>query len=290
MTIHQRDDEPLLRADLLERLAGFRASDRGGIHPLGENLFTYCSLERERIAAIEMPHPIIGIILRGSKEVWLGDNCETLRPGMVFVLPRNVPLDVVNIPDERLGLYESLLLELQMLPPGVPPLTAGERDAVTAVPGRFRLQLSRDLVEALSHATSALSDERQRETICRLRLAEVMALLRHSSEARPLFDQSLGDEVGWLVRSEPTREWTVAEMAARLGIGASTLRRRLVNEGRPFRRVLTEARMQSAHAMLSAGAGSTAAAEAAGYTSRSHFARRYREAFGTTPAGRLPQD
>lgn len=289
MTIHQRDEEALLRAELLDRLAGFGASDRGGIRPLGENLFTYCSLDRERIAAIEMPHPIIGIILRGSKEVWLGDNCETLQPGMVFVLPRGVPLDVVNIPSER-GPYESLLLEMQKLPHSVPPLTGEERGAVTAVPGNFRIRLSRDLIEALAHSATALSDARHRETISRLRVAEVMALLRHSPEARPLFDQSLGDEVGWLVRSEPTREWTVADMASRLGIGASTLRRRLVNEGRPFRRILTEARMQSAHAMLSRGAGSTAAAEAAGYSSRSHFARRYRETFGTPPAGRLPQD
>ena len=66
--------------------------------------------------------------------------------------------------------------------------------------------------------------------------------------------------------------------------GASTLRRRLTEEGTPLRDVLAGARMQVAQELLLRGTGNvTAAAEAAGYSSRSHFTRRFRAVYGSAP-------
>jgi AraC-like DNA-binding protein len=49
---------------------------------------------------------------------------------------------------------------------------------------------------------------------------------------------------------------------------------------------LRQTRMDAAQRALASGAAIALAAEAAGYASRSHFARHFRSAFGTTPSGR----
>jgi AraC-like DNA-binding protein len=101
-----------------------------------------------------------------------------------------------------------------------------------------------------------------------------------------LFLAPLNDEVAWLIASAPTQDWTVERVAKEVGLGASSLRRRLAAEGTSFRTILRRERLRAGQSALAAGASSVTAAEAAGYVSRSHFARRYRESFGTTPSGR----
>jgi AraC-like DNA-binding protein len=281
----ENSSQERLRAQLRDRLRGFMAPGAAGVHNHALNLFSYCALERERLAAIKLPHPLIGIVLRGRKEVWLGDVSQSFPPGSVIVLPRNIPMDVVNIPAEG-GIYESLVLEVPMLPEGVAPLTLAERRAREEASRAFGIALTQDLVEALSHAATAINHPELSETVRAFRLSEILTLLRRLPEARALFTASVGDEVAWLVGSDPTRAWTVSAAAQELGLGASTLRRRLAAEGTSFRGILRKARLDAGRSALAQGASSLTAAEASGYVSRSHFARRYRESFGTTPSGR----
>ena len=285
MNMHQPVSQDPLRKRLLARLRGFRAPGAAGVHNHARNLFSYCALERERLAAIKLPHPLIGIVLRGKKEVWLGDANQVFEPGSVIVLPRNIPMDVVNLPEDN-GIYESLILEVPELPEGVAPLSLAERRAREKASNGFGVALSDGLVEALSHAASAITHDETSETVKTLRLSEVLALLRPLPAARALFYARLSDEVAWLIASAPSQDWTVSRIAEEIGLGASTLRRRLTAEGCSFRMILREARLNLARSALAAGASSVTAAEAAGYISRSHFARRYRESFGTTPSGR----
>jgi AraC-like DNA-binding protein len=285
MTLNSPNPQDRLRARLHERLRCFMAPGRAGMHNHARNLFSYCALHRERLAAIKLPHPIIGIVLRGRKEVWLGDVSQSFLPGSVIVLPRDVPLDVVNIPGET-GIYESLVLEVPMLPEGVAPLTLAERRGREAATRAFGVTLSDDLVETLSHAATTIRDEEMSETVQALRLTEVLTLLRKLPEARALFTASLAEEVSWLIGSDPTRDWSVHHVAQSVGIGASTLRRRLAAEGSSFRKILRSERLRAGQSALAAGASSLIAGEASGYVSRSHFARRYRESFGTSPSGR----
>lgn len=277
--------EERLRARLHERLRGFMAPGVAGVHNHARNLFSYCALKRERLAAIKLEHPVIGIVLRGKKEVWLGDVSQTFLPGSVLVLPRNIPMDVVNIPAES-GVYESLILEVPVLPEAMAPLTLAERRAQEKASPGFGVRLTEDLVEALSHAAVAINEAEISETLRALRLTEILTLLRPMPEARALFTTSLAEEAAWLIGSDPTRHWTVCVVATETGLGASTLRRRLAAEGTSFRAILRTARLSAGRSALAQGASSLTAADASGYVSRSHFARRYRESFGTTPSGR----
>lgn len=248
----------------------------------GRQIFTYCCFTAERLAQVKIARPMIGIVLSGAKEFWLGDVGQRFTAGDVFVTPGGATLDAVNIPDERHGLYESLLVEVANLPPSIarmPDLPPAKRRGFD-----IRITLTPDLVDALAHAATTLATSDNAALLGEHRLAEVLMLLRTDPAARPLFDVSLGDRIRWMVAAEPSRRWTADELADRLAIGASTLRRRLTESGTPLRSVLAAARMQVAEGLLSSGGGNvTAAAEAAGYTSRSHFTRRFRSVYGNAP-------
>lgn len=287
MNIHDRSpDERNLSATLVERLRPLMApKGTAGRYPHGRQLFSYCSIERERLKAIELASPIVGIVLRGLKEVWLGDTTHRLEPGTVFVMPARVRMDIVNIPPSNAASYESLLLEIEALPAGISPIIGCHDDDTDICD--FRVPLNTDMVDALVHAATAVADTSVGETIKMLRLMEVLTLMQPFAAARPLFRASLSDEVAWLIRSAPSEVWTVERVAGQIGLGASTLRRRLALEDQSFRKILRAERLKAGRRALQSGASSIAAAEAAGYASRSHFARRYRELFGSTPTGRI---
>lgn len=273
---------------LLNRLRPLVAPSVRGTCPCPCQLFRYCCLDREHLRAIVMPHPVIGIVLRGEKEVWHGDRHQRFRAGQVFVLPRGVRFDVVNIPDARQGQYETLLLEVSAPPADIRPVPALDASPDAGLQLDLEIPLTADLVEVLVHAATAIADTTAGETLKRLRLSEILALLRSVPAARPLFHQPLSHEVASLIRSEPAHDWQVHDVAARLGMSASSLRRKLAQDGRQFRLILREQRLKAAQAALQNGASSREAADAAGYNSRSHFARRFRQSFGATPRAHQP--
>jgi AraC-like DNA-binding protein len=246
-------------------------------------LFGYCAFAIERLASVQLPHPSIIIVLTGSKEIWLGDDCQRLQAGEAFALPANLDFGVVNIPDERIGLYEALVLEVPALPAGL----IDKPVAPARTPRTFDIcvPLTPDLVDALEHAAITLADSSHAKALAEHRLAEVLLLVQDVPAARPLFVSSLADQVSWLLLGAPSHNWTAAEIATKLGIGASTLRRRLAADGQSLRQVMRDCRMNLARSLLTAGHSNVAqAAEAAGYTSRSHFARRFRHAHGVSPS------
>ncbi|MDY0874326.1 helix-turn-helix transcriptional regulator [Dongia rigui] len=280
-----------LRRSLLDRLrpladAPGRERKIHGQTFISSQLFTYCAFATERVAKFRVEHAIIGIVLSGTKEFWIGNTGQRFTTGQVFVLPTGAELDVVNIPDDRRGLYEALVVEVRHVPPALalPP----ERPRGPAAHMGQAVTLTAELVDALVHAAVTLSTSDHAKALADHRMAEVLMLLRNDPAAKCLFDLPLRDRIAWLVATEPAHPWTAEALGTRLGMGASTLRRRLTHDGTSLRAVLAEARMQVARNLLARGeANVTAAAEAAGYTSRSHFIRRYRSVYGTMPSDHL---
>ncbi len=278
-------DNGSLRNELASRLrAGlsrYRVQGVSGISEHAPGLFSYCALERERLACVRLDRPLIGIVLSGAKEVWLGDVSERFAAGTAFVLPAAVDLEIVNEPDGRTHLYQSLILPVEpdMLP------QVGPGDAARApAQDTFVVPLTPGRVQALLHAADAIDAGPAEAVLRTARLHELLALLHDAPAARPLFDVTIAERVARLVRSEPDRRWTAADIATRLALSESTLRRRLAGEGQALSVILRRERMAVARRLIAQGAASGTAGLAVGYASRAHFARAFRATFGVNPA------
>jgi AraC-like DNA-binding protein len=274
-----------LASTLLEGLARFRAAGVSGNIPHGQNLFSYCALERERLVAVDLPFPIVGVVISGAKEVWRGATACVLRAGAMFVLPARTKMDILNLPDERNGFYQSMILEV---PDALDLLTAcrvqaPDRRTGSAI-GAVRIRLTRHLVDAVIHAASTIADGPAQPFIRRSRMTEMLALLQDDPAARPLFDTSMAGRVLAVVGSDLSRGWKAPIVARTIGLSESTLRRRLVAEGTSFAKLLRRERMLAARDLMERRESSKVAAVAVGYASRTHFARRFRAAFGLNPS------
>lgn len=280
-----------LRTLLLNRLAGLRAPS--GVHgtvPHGEGsgvrVFGYCIQERERIARSRMEHPAVVLVLSGTKEVWRGDVAQTFAAGVPFVIPAGMDLDLVNNPDPASGRYESICITVdealrQTLRTNLRPVEFAGR-----IPDRLDVDLTPAIVEAYGHAASALSEVgvAVAATLARYRVLEVLLLLAQTPVAGILTAVGRREQVEAIISADPGHAWQVGEVAAELGLGASTLRRQLHSVGTSFREVLLSVRMTTASALLrSSGYSVTQAAQATGYASRSHFSRRVQAVHGKTP-------
>ena len=87
-----------------------------------------------------------------------------------------------------------------------------------------------------------------------------------------------------ILMTNPARDWTVASVAERLNLGASTLRRQLANENDSFSNILENVRLGMALQWLQVTPrpiGEIAAAS--GYASASRFAVRFRKHYGLSP-------
>ena len=283
-------DQNGLRASLLSRLAGLRAP--AGVHGTvahgadsGVRIFGYCIQERERIARSRMEHPAVVVVLSGTKEVWRGDVAQTFLAGVPFVIPAGMDFDLVNNPDRASGRYESICITVDDVLRRT--LRSNLRLPVKgAIPNRLDISLTPALVEAYGHAASALTgmDVRVAATLARYRVLEILLLLAETPVAGMLTAVGRREQVEAIILADPGRTWQVGEVAAELGIGASTLRRQLGRSGTSFRDVSLSVRMATARALLgSSGYSVMQAAQAAGYASRSHFARHVRVVHGKTP-------
>ncbi len=264
-------------SDLLDGLARFRVARASGTVPHGYGLFSYCALSRERLVSVRLERPVLGVVLSGAKEIWRGLGHEGLRAGTVFALPARVALDIVNDPDPRSGIYQSMIIEITPEMSADTPPPALSSDAGAAIAPR------RELTEAVVHAAAAIAEGPAATLIRRARIAELLALLAAEPAAGVLFDLSVPDRVAQLIRARPDHPWRSDAVARSLGMSESTLRRRLREGGTGFSEILRRERMRSARLLMDQGMTSGLAAAAVGYASRAHFAKAYRSTFGRNP-------
>ena len=94
------------------------------------------------------------------------------------------------------------------------------------------------------------------------------------------------DEVARLLRQDPGREWTVAEMAGRAALSRAQFTRRFVAQlGMSPAQYLIQARIDRADQLLTeTGMTVTQVAAALGYTDVPYFSRQYKQRTGRSPS------
>lgn len=265
---------------LLNGLARFRVREVSEQIQHAPGLFSYCSITRERLTALDLQKPILGVLLSGTKEVWRGMSSHTLRPGCVFVLPAREPMDVVNLPDARTGIFQSMILEV---PAAGPVIHLARADRAAPRQQTFEVSLTPQIVDTVIHAALELVDSPARPVVRQARLIELLAVLQNDPAAAALFDISTAQRVIKIIGANLARDWKAPEVASSLGMSESTLRRRLAAEGMSFARLLRQERMIAAQGFIVAQEQSQSAAALVGYSSRAHFARHFKSHFGTNP-------
>lgn len=118
------------------------------------------------------------------------------------------------------------------------------------------------------------------------RLKEVLLWLEERGfRFGPPRGQSLARQLRRAVSAEPAADWSMEAVAQRLATSASTLRRRLAEEGLGFRELLHDVRMTHALSLLqNTDAPVLSVALAVGYDSASRFSARFRSRFGFLPS------
>lgn len=122
----------------------------------------------------------------------------------------------------------------------------------------------------------------------RIHYAEgVLLALSLAGTAGPLLidrRDPLSAHVQQLLMLDPAADWSVAVVAERVHLGASTLRRQLANEGSSFSQILEQVRLGLALQWIQTSSRPIGEiAEASGYASASRFAIRFRQHYGLSP-------
>jgi AraC-like DNA-binding protein len=276
--------------ELLHRLAPLASHDSRHIahHQKFSFVSAFVARRTETIQSINMPVAGLLVVLEGVKKIWWAGRTFTYGPGAAFALPTGTYVDVVNEPDGRTGIYRALFLgfSAELLAEARRRWSALAAGHVTVDP---TVTIDAGLASAVLHTSEALAGNLAVSTrVTEQRILEVLLLLAESGAAplRPdVKSCATADAVRSIVRDRPAHAWAAAAVAAELCRSESTLRRALQREGTSFRNILADERMRAAREILRGGRGSVAeAAFVAGYTSLSHFARRFRSAFGCLPS------
>ncbi len=288
---------------LIDRLSRYAVHDRrpgGGTRPHRPELWAFVAHDRERLNSVRIDRTILVAVLEGAKELAETSGAmQRFAAGDVMMLPPGWSGSIVNEPDGTTGLYRALVLEF---PAGMVRRlfrahgTAGNMAGNMANQERRRrphglgVAMTRPLADAIQHAAAGLAaGEGIGPRIVEHRCMEVLLALLDGGVwwlgSRPAAG-GIADAVRHLVAAQPDRPWTADSVARALNLSAGTLRRRLAAEDSSVRRILTEERLAHArHLLETEGLSVQEAAEACGYASRSHFARRVRAATGVNPSG-----
>ncbi|GGB11664.1 AraC family transcriptional regulator [Brucella endophytica] len=241
--------------------------------------------------------PMLGIVLRGTKRVVIGDRTLRYDSNHFFIASIDVPASRVTIEDlpeapyvaVRLAIDQDILSDLVVDIAG-----KAEGDTIAFAVGA----MTPELLDAWSRMLrlfdapdeiDTLAPLIEREILFRLLQGPQGALLRQAARAGSRISQ-VRDAIAHL-RTNLDRVVRIEELVEIAGMSVATFHRhfRAATAMSPLQYQKT-LRLQEARRLLLADTDATSAAFAVGYESASQFSREYTRMFGTPPArdaGRL---
>jgi AraC-like DNA-binding protein len=242
-----------------------------------------------RIHTVTVRMDSVGWVVSGTKHLVTPGGGHRYPSGRVFVLPRGAQWEIVNDPAPQ-GRYVARLLCF------APELVAhfhrqfGQFAAVPSVQGCAGLGADARFEECFQRTVAALESEASSQALREHRALEVLLLL---AEAGIVFAPP--GELGWaervrrLVAPRPHDNWTVERIAAAFHTSASTLQRRLAQEGESVSQCLRDVRLETGLLLLQSSTLQVSEVAArCGYESHSRFSAAFRERFGFAPSHLRP--
>ncbi|RNM28519.1 AraC family transcriptional regulator [Dickeya undicola] len=229
---------------------------------------------------------LIGMVVSGTKQLLAPEGSNTFAPGELFILPRGTQWDVINDPAPQ-GRYVAQILNLQ--PETVTRFHQcfGQFAALTPVRNFARVTESSTIKTTFMRAADALSDTECSATLSEHRVLEVLLLLaeQYGIVLTPPGSLNWSERVRRLVAQRPYDHWLADRVAQALSTTASTLNRRLAQEGNTITACVRETRLEAAMVLLQSSDRPVAAiALDVGYESHSKFTAAFRRRFGVVPS------
>lgn len=236
-----------------------------------------------RLHHVKLFYPAICHITQGSKVIIQEDNRVVATSDSLIIIPANTPMEIINQPSQGKFHSDLLLLSpdiiaefktryLQCLP-------RAKTHSLCAPLSEGLVFMWRNLLQAVRHD---LPEGLQKHQAFGLMLA-----LLHDGAAGPLLIErnlNLTEQVRQFIMVSPARAWTAKDVASRLALSVSTLRRRLREESQSFRLIVEEVRMSVALSQLqSTRLPIGEIAMQCGYLSSSRFTARFRQHYGCLP-------
>ncbi|EHC52030.1 transcriptional regulator AraC/XylS family [Salmonella enterica subsp. enterica serovar Give str. S5-487] len=223
-------------------------------------------------------------ITQGSKVIIQDDSRLVAGPGELIIIPANTPLEIINQPAQN-GFRSDLLL----LSPEI--IARFKTMYVQDYPPANLTSLCTPMSRSLTFMWENVLDAVRQGLPVGLQEHQAMGLLLallHDGAAGPLLIErryTLTEQVRQLIMLSPAKLWTAQEIARRLAMGTSTLRRRLQRESQSYRQIVEEVRMSCALSQLqSTTLPIGEIALRCGYLSGSRFTARFRQHYGCLPS------
>jgi len=228
-----------------------------------------------------LPDHLLWCVLDGSGQLTLDGRRSEVGPGWCAVFAPGETPDAGHDPRRPLLVFG---VHFELSTPGgrIP------EPAEVFPPERWCRLRDRALLTALAARSDAGYRRGDRLGLrqAELCLEQILGLLWEDASSPPPgpVDAAL-DDITRAIRQEPSRRWTVAELAARASLSRAQFTRRFIaRAGMPPARYVARARIDRAHQLLTETHMSvTQVASTLGYTDVGHFSRQYKKHTGHSP-------
>jgi AraC-like DNA-binding protein len=232
---------------------------------------------------------LVGWVLSGRKQLSTPLGATHFPTGRAFLIPRSTQWDMLNEPAAG-GHYQARLISFSPQLVELFHQRFGQFAATPAVQGCAGTEADAAFAATFNHATAALQEPETSDAVRQHRALEVLLLLAERGLVfAPVRGLSWADRVHRLVGQRPHAPWPVDEVARAFHLSASTLQRRLADEGTSVSQCVREVRLEAALALLQGSSLQVSEISArCGYDSHSRFSAAFRKRFGFAPSHLRP--
>ena len=253
--------------------------------PSGVAALTINTRISHTVRTLTVRDDLVGWVISGRKRLSTPHGDKQFCANEVFLIPRSTQWDVINEADPG-GSYQARIISFspQLLEQFFERF--GQFAATPVLRSCAMTKADEAFMATFSHTLAALEDPLVSNAVRGHRAQEILLLLAERGLVfTPMSSLSWTDRVYRLVGQRPEFDWTMASVSRAFLLTASTLRRRLVEEGTSVSQCVREARLETSMALLqSSNLQVSEIAARCGYNSHSRFSAAFRQRFGYAPS------
>ncbi|KQV45902.1 helix-turn-helix transcriptional regulator [Duganella sp. Root336D2] len=236
----------------------------------------YSSVKEQKIVNVPIIKPMLICVLDGSKKLGNPGEIDCLA-GSFIILSNRPSISMRNIPSD--SEYRAMIVEFEFEDfHCLPPRSGRAEPFVQGQIGQILLNTLRQFVEWSSFAPPAMWGARRQEI---LQLVYHLGYEHVSAVVQP---PSLSHKVHSMISADFASDLKADEVAGRLALSESTLRRKLAAEGVTLQAIKDRAKLgYGLHLVQTTFDPIGRIAEKCGYQSQSRFTDKFKQLFGTTP-------